>query len=88
MSITFCEMITGADLYTVCGVLVHLSAVRSRRYANLITGSLAEAVNLLGQRYRPRRSNGPTPGAKEKPVTLRRPCPADSRVFGRKAHTQ
>lgn len=48
---TASEMINGgADLYTVGGVLGHLSAVSTRRYAHLVTGSLAAAVNLVGKK--------------------------------------
>lgn len=46
---TASEMINGgADLFTVGGVLGHLSAVSTRRYAHLVTGTLATAVNLVG----------------------------------------
>jgi integrase len=46
------EMINGgADLYTVGGVLGHLSTASTKRYAHLLTARLAEAVNRIGRRH-------------------------------------
>lgn len=43
------EMINaGIDLYTVGGVLGHKSTTSTKRYAHLVTGKLAEAVNKIG----------------------------------------
>lgn len=51
---TASEMINGgADLFTVGGVLGHKSAVSTRRYAHLVTGTLAVAVNMVGNSKRP-----------------------------------
>jgi len=51
---TASEMINGgADLHTVGEVLGHLSPVSTRRYAHLVTGSLAAAVNLVGKKKAP-----------------------------------
>lgn len=50
---TASEMINGgADLFTVGGVLGHKSAVSTRRYAHLVTGTLATAVNMVGNSKR------------------------------------
>ena len=48
---TASEMLNGgADIYTVGGVLGHKSAISTRRYAHLVTGTLAAAVNLVGRK--------------------------------------
>ena len=48
---TASEMINaGVDLYTVGGVLGHESAVSTRRYAHLVTGTLRTALNQIGKR--------------------------------------
>lgn len=48
----------GVDLYTVGGVLGHKSEASTRRYAHLVTGTLAAAVALVGRKP-------PTPPAKK-----------------------
>lgn len=56
---TASEMLNGgAHLNTVGGVLGHLSAVSTRRYAHLVVDTLAAAVNLVGK-------NSPTAAKKK-----------------------
>lgn len=48
---TASEMINGgAKLYTVGGVLGHLSQATTQRYAHLVTDTLVEAVGLVGKK--------------------------------------
>lgn len=50
---TASEMINaGVDLYTVGGVLGHISAVCTKRYSHLATKTLQDAVALVGKKVR------------------------------------
>lgn len=58
---TASEMINGgADLYTVGGVLGHLSHATTQRYSHLVTSTLTKAVGLVGRKSPtpPKASNG------------------------------
>ena len=42
----------GVDLYSMCGVLGHKSAVSTKRYSHLATDNAESAVSLVGKKPR------------------------------------